>query len=83
MTDEPRRPSRSDIKPAPRRLLCQACGGEHWHRQTGPLEWTCQGCGAPFWQNPWISEDHELIRAPVYDIITSTPYVEVGLEDRR
>ena len=65
MADEPARPSRSDIKPAYRRLLCAKCGGEHWHSLTGPYTWTCP-CGASFIQNPWVTDDHPIVEPPDY-----------------
>ena len=67
MTDEPARPSRSDIKPAYRRLLCQKCGDEHRHKLTGTYQWTCQGCGASFVQNPWVTDNHPIIEPPDYE----------------
>ena len=67
MTDEPTRPSRSDIKPIYRRVLCAKCRGEHWHKLTGPYQWTCPNCGASFKQNPWVTDDHPIIEPPDYE----------------
>jgi len=70
MTDEPRRPSRSDAKPTYRRVYCQKCNSVTLHKldldALTPYLWVCQnGCGMSFVQNPWVTESHLLIKEPI------------------